>query len=81
MDILSKTSLKQLIVKALQDYFDFLGNDSESDLQLIIDKNKDHYLLVEIGWHKNQRMYCSLIHIDIIKEKIFATLEKKNPIF
>ncbi len=71
MDILSKTHLQQSIVKVLQDYLEFLGNDSESDLQLIIDENKDHYLLVEIGWHKNQRIYGNLIHIDIIKDKIW----------
>ena len=71
MDILSKTHLKQAIIKVLQEYFEFLGNDSESELQLIIDENKDHYLLMEIGWHKNQRIYGSLIHLDIINEKIW----------
>ncbi|NEQ15614.1 MAG: XisI protein [Moorea sp. SIO3E2] len=71
MDTLNKTNLKQAIIKVLQDYVEFLGNDPESDLQLIIDENKDHYLLMEIGWHKNQRIYGSLIHIDIIKEKIW----------
>ncbi|AOW99657.1 MAG: XisI protein [Moorea sp. SIO1F2] len=71
MDTLNKTNLKQAIIKVLQDYVEFLGNDPESDLQLIIDENKDHYLLMEIGWHKNQRIYGSLIHIDIINEKIW----------
>ncbi|NEO80726.1 XisI protein [Moorena sp. SIO4G3] len=71
MDTLNKTNLKQAIIKVLEDYVEFLGNDPESDLQLIIDENKDHYLLMEIGWHKNQRIYGSLIHIDIINEKIW----------
>ena len=75
MDTLSKTDLIQAIVKILQDYFEFLGNDSESELQLIIDENKDHYLLMEIGWHKNQRIYGSFIHIDIINKKIWALLD------
>ena len=71
MDTLNKTDLKQAIIKVLQDYVEFLGDDPESDLQLIIDENKDHYLLMEIGWHKNQRIYGSLIHLDLIKEKIW----------
>ena len=75
MDTLNKTHLKQAIIKVLQDYFEFLGNDPESDLQLIIDENKDHYLLMEIGWHKNQRIYGSLIHLDIINEKIWLQLD------
>jgi hypothetical protein len=71
MDTLNKSDLKQIIIKVLQDYIEFLGNDPESDLQLIIDEKGDHYLIIEIGWHKNQRIYGSLIHIDIIKEKIW----------
>ena len=71
MDTLNQTHLKQAVIKVLQDYVEFLGNDPESDFQLIIDENKDHYLLMEIGWHKNQRIYGSLIHIDLIKEKIW----------
>lgn len=71
MDTLNKSYLKQIIIKVLQDYIEFLGYDPESDLQLIIDEKKDHYLIIEAGWHKNQRIYGSLIHIDIIKEKIW----------
>lgn len=71
MDTLNKSDLKQIIIKVLQDYIEFLGNDPESDLQLIIDEKEDHYLIIETGWHKNQRIYGSLIHIDIIKEKIW----------
>lgn len=40
MDTLNKTHLKQAIIKVLQDYIEFLGNDPESDLQLIIDEKK-----------------------------------------
>jgi hypothetical protein len=71
MDTLNKTHLKKAIVQVLQDYLEFLGNDPESDLQLIIDESEDHYILMEIGWHKNQRIYGSLIHIDLINEKIW----------
>ena len=75
MDTLNKTHLKQGIIRVLQDYVEFLGDDPESDLQLIIDENKDHYLLVEVGWHKNQRIYGSLIHLDLINEKIWIQLD------
>ncbi len=71
MDTLNKSDLKQIIIKILQEYIEFLGNDPESNLQLIIDEKEDHYLIIETGWHKNQRIYGSLIHIDIIEEKIW----------
>ena len=71
MDTLNKLELKQAIIKVLQDYIEFLGNDPESEIQLVIDETQDHYLLIEIGWHQNRRIYGTLIHIDIINEKIW----------
>ena len=63
--------LKQAVIKVLQDYIDFLGNDANMQSQLIIDENNNHYLLVENGWEKNKRIYGTLIHVDIIDDKIW----------
>jgi hypothetical protein len=71
MDDVTTQQLQQASIKVLQEYLEFLGNDPESELQLIIDKNNHHYLLLEAGWHKNQRIYGSLIHLDIINNKIW----------
>ena len=71
MNTLNKADLKQAIIKVLQDYLEFLGHDPESEIQLVIDEAQDHYLLVETGWYQNRRIYGTLIHIDIINEKIW----------
>ena len=71
MDTLDKLNLKQTIIQVLQDYLEFLGNDDESEFQLVIDENQNHYLLVETGWQKNLRIYGTLIHVDIINSKIW----------
>lgn len=71
MDTLNKDTLKQAIIKVLQDYLEFLGNDPESEIQLVIDEIRDRYLLIETGWHQNRRIYGTLIHIDIINEKLW----------
>ena len=71
MDILDKVALRQAIIKVLQDYLKFLGDDPESEIQLVIDETQDHYLLIETGWHQNRRIYGTLIHINIINKKIW----------
>lgn len=71
MDTLNKVALRQAIIKVLQDYLKFLGDDPESEIQLVIDETQDHYLLIETGWHQNRRIYGTLIHIDIINKKIW----------
>lgn len=69
MDI--SVNLKQAVVSVLQSYIDFLGQDPTTELQLIEDEKNDHYLLVELGWQNHQRIYGTLIHIDIIDQKIW----------
>lgn len=71
MDNVTTQQLQQASIKVLRDYYEFLGNDPESELQLIFDEYNHHYLLLEAGWHKNQRIYGSLIHLDIIQDKIW----------
>ncbi|MEC4987402.1 MAG: XisI protein [Oscillatoria sp. PMC 1068.18] len=71
MNNLNKNYLEAAITKVLQDYQEFLGNDPDSDINLIIDQSKNHYLLVETGWQNNRRIYGNLIHIDIINNKIW----------
>lgn len=71
MDTLNKNNLEQAIITVLQDYLKFIGNDIDSEIQLIIDENQKHYLLIETGWQKNRRIYGNLIHIDLINDKIW----------
>jgi len=71
MDTLDKTYLKQAILTVLQDYLEFLGDDPECTTQIVIDESKSSYLLLEMGWHDNQRIYGTLIHLDIIDKKIW----------
>ena len=70
MDILN-IELKQAIIKVLEDYIEYLGNDPETQSQLVIDETQNHYLLIEIGWDNSRRIYGTLIHIDIINQKIW----------
>ena len=64
-------SLKQAVINVLEDYIDFLKNDPDSKPQLIIDEKNDRYLLIEMGWQEQRRIYGVLIHMDIVDGKIW----------
>jgi hypothetical protein len=36
-----------------------------SEIELIFDDERQHYLAVRVGWHKQTRIYFCLVHIDI----------------
>lgn len=63
--------LKQGCIRALNDYLNFLGSDPHSEAYLAIDEGNHHYLLIEVGWQNSQRIYGTLIHLDVIEQKIW----------
>ncbi|MGB3759909.1 MAG: XisI protein [Rivularia sp. (in: cyanobacteria)] len=70
MDSLN-SNYPDIIEKVLQDYADFLGNDENVQIELVFDRKRDRYLLVEAGWQNGYRIYGTLIHIDIINNKLW----------
>jgi hypothetical protein len=39
--------------------------------ETVFDRENDHYLLVQVGWGKQQRIYGTLAHIDLVGEKVW----------
>jgi hypothetical protein len=61
----------ETVEKVLQDYADFLAGDDQVQIELVCDRDRDHYLLVEAGWQNGYRIYGTLIHIDRIGNKLW----------
>ena len=69
----------EIIEKLLTEYADFLEGSvlavqpetERTNIELILDRENNRYLLVETGWFKGQRIYGVLIHIDIIDNKLW----------
>ena len=40
-------------------------------IELVFDRTRDRYLLVETGWENGRRIYGTLLHLDIINGKIW----------
>lgn len=43
----------------------------DAEVQLVIDGEHDHYLLVHTGWHEAERQYGCIAHIDVKDGKIW----------
>ena len=39
--------------------------------EAVFDRDKDRYLLVNVGWDQGKRVHGSLVHIDIINDKFW----------
>lgn len=65
------TQYRQIIQKLLTEYAQGspLGGDIESET--IFDTNSDRYLLVDLGWNEQRRIYACLLHLEIREGKIW----------
>ena len=45
--------------------------DERIQAQTIFDTEKDHYLLLYVGWRNQKRVYGPVLHLDIIDSKIW----------
>lgn len=61
----------QLVVKILTTHFEQLRKSGNTGVQLILDAEHHHYLVMSVGWREQRRIYGSLIHIDLEADKIW----------
>ncbi len=62
---------RTVVEQVLNDYAAFLGHDDQVEVELIFDRERDRYLLVETGWQNGDRIYGTLLHIDIVDGKLW----------
>lgn len=63
--------LRDIVEKSLKEYADFLGNGDQIQIELVFDRERDRYLLIETGWQNGYRIYGTLLHIDIVDNKLW----------
>lgn len=64
-------TFRDTVERVLTEYAEFLGDDGVSVCELVFDRRRDHYLLVEVGWEDGYRVYGTLLHIDLIDGKLW----------
>lgn len=47
------------------------GQSSDIEHQLVFDRDRDRYLLLNVGWQDHDRIYACFIHLDIKQGKIW----------
>ena len=45
--------------------------NGEIEVELVFDKERDRYLIIDLGWNQHRRVYNCFIHLDIKDGKIW----------
>lgn len=58
-------SYKQIVKEVLLSVAELTPSDEFSETQAVLDEERGHFILFDIGWHKKKRTYLSFLHIDV----------------
>src|SRR5947209_18980835 len=47
------------------------SSTGDVQLQTVFAQDHDHYLLVQVGWGRQKRIYGTLAHIDLVGDKVW----------
>lgn len=62
---------RQSIETVLRKYADIPYSNGEIDQCLIIDRDRNHFMLFDVGWQQKRRVHGCITHVQIIDEKIW----------
>ena len=69
MDKLS--NYREIVRRIIREYASYKPSHGQIETEAIIDSESDHYEVMHVGWDGVRRVHGSVIHIDIIDEKVW----------
>ena len=62
---------RQYIKNIITRYSKYKPSYGDFEVQIVFDEPRDHYHLMTVGWNRDRRIRGSILHIDIIDNKIW----------
>lgn len=72
------TRYREIVRDIINDYASHKPSLGNIQVEAIIDPEKDHYEVMQVGWHGARRIHGSVIHLDIINGKIWIQHDGTN---
>ncbi|MEK7729552.1 MAG: XisI protein [candidate division KSB1 bacterium] len=72
------TSYRQAVRKIIEEYAGYKPSHGQIETEAIVDPEKDHYEVMHVGWDGVRRVHGSVVHIDIIRGKVWLQHDATN---
>jgi len=70
---------RTIIRKVLQEYAIHKPSNGDIDPELVVDAAEHHFEVLLVGWDGPRRVHGSIIHIDIVGERIWIQYDGTSP--
>ncbi|OZH51431.1 fatty-acid oxidation protein subunit alpha [Hydrocoleum sp. CS-953] len=65
------TKYRNYVKNIITEYSQYKPSYGDIEVQVVFDEQRDHYQLLNVGWHGNRRVRGCVLQIDIKNEKIW----------
>ena len=69
------THYRALVEAVIKDRAGHKVSHGQIDTQGIVDRERDHYAVVHVGWDRGKRVFGTVLQLDIINGKIWVQFE------
>jgi hypothetical protein len=69
---------REIARRIVEDYARCRPSHGQIDTEAVIDREKDHYEVMHVGWDGQRRVHGTVIHLDIINGKIWIQYDGTN---
>jgi hypothetical protein len=62
---------RRIVSRVIEEYASWRPSHGQISSEAIVDREKDHYEVLHVGWDDERRVHGSVIHLDIIDGKVW----------
>lgn len=70
---------QEIVTQIVKEHYQYHSKDSQYETELILDFERNHYLLISWRWQDEKRDYGCPIHVDIKNNKIWIQQDFTEP--
>jgi hypothetical protein len=67
-----------IVHRVIEDYAKDEPSRGQITTETIVDRDRDHYEVMHVGWQDQRRVHGSVVHIDIIDGKVWIQHDGTN---
>ena len=69
---------RTVVSRLIGEYASYKPSHGQIKTEAIVDRDRDHYEVMHVGWDGIRRVHGSVIHIDIVDGKVWLRCDNTN---
>jgi hypothetical protein len=69
---------RSIVRKVIEQYASYKPSHGDIETEAIVDRERDHYEVMHVGWDGQRRVHGSVIHLDIRDGKVWIQYDGTN---